>query len=74
MQRTTVVSSSILGVGYAAQECLLEVEFVNGGVYQYRDVPMSAFAALLEAPSKGQHVNWSIKGRYRYERVGSVRR
>jgi hypothetical protein len=32
-------------------------------------VPPSAYAALLEAPSKGRYLNFEIKPYHRYRRV-----
>ena len=71
MDRVTVGSSSIAAIGYASASRVLEVEYCNGGVYWYLDVPPDEHAALMEAPSKGRHVNMSIKPRYSFERVGA---
>jgi hypothetical protein len=39
MERQLVQSSNVYSVGYDAEKRRLEVEFVNGGVYEYLDVP-----------------------------------
>ena len=69
MRRVAVDSSSIATVGYAEPLRVLEVEFRNGGVYQYLQVPPDEYALLMAAPSKGRHVNQSIKPRYLFERL-----
>jgi hypothetical protein len=67
--RTSVESSCLASVGYAAGAGILEVEFRSGAVYRYLDVPPQDHAALLAAGSKGAHLNLFIKGRYREARL-----
>lgn len=55
MTRTDVSSTSIASVGYDPDTETLEVEFTNGGVYQYDDVSAEQHAALLAAPSIGKY-------------------
>lgn len=69
MQRTGVSSSNIVSVGYDAGHQILEVEFHNGSVYQYMDVPPSVHEALMDASSHGSYLNQYIKGRFRYQQV-----
>jgi hypothetical protein len=47
----------------------LEVEFVNGSVYQYFDVPQPTYAGLLAASSIGNFVNTQIKPYYEFAEV-----
>ena len=47
----------------------LYVQFRRGRTYVYFDVPPTAYAALLEAPSKGRYVNFEIKPYHRYRRL-----
>ena len=69
MIRRPVSSSSLRSVGYDTTREILEVEFRNGGVYQYFGVPSSAHLALLGAPSLGAFVNRQIKKAYPYTRL-----
>ena len=46
-------SSNIRSVGYDKKESLLEVEFNNGGVYQYADVPAETFKEWKEIGFRG---------------------
>jgi hypothetical protein len=62
-------SSSIAAAGYDRDCRTLRVRYIGGGTYDYREVAASVFDALLEAPSKGQFVNWQIKPHYRYTRL-----
>ena len=69
MNRTTVQSSNIASIGYDATILVLEIEFTNGSIYQYLDVPQHVFESLMSAPSKGQFFSTQVKGSYRYLRV-----
>lgn len=62
MRRRPVNSSSIKSVGWS--DGTLELEYVNGYVYQYDEVPQPRYAALLAAPSIGAYVNKHIKPYY----------
>jgi hypothetical protein len=64
MKRIAVRSSSIASVGYDAAEFVLEIEFRNGRVYRYLNVPPAAHRLLLKAPSIGEFVNTIIKPRF----------
>ena len=64
-----VHSSSIAAVGYDRGMRTLRVRFINGGVYDYLQVPTDVFQDLLDASSKGQFVNWQIKPCYPYVRL-----
>ncbi len=69
MNRTPVQSSNITSVGYEESSQTLEVEFKNGGIYQYYDVPQREYEGLMNAPSKGKYLAYQIKGRYRYSKI-----
>jgi len=64
MERAPVKSSSVLSVGYDAVAAELEIEFHNGRVYRYLEVPVAAYRLLLRAPSIGEYVNTVIKPRF----------
>ena len=70
MDRTYVTSSNIASIGYDPEQMILEVEFLNGSIYQYYDVPEALFEGIMSAESHGKYLNEHIKkGGYRYERV-----
>jgi len=62
-------SSTIAGFDYVKERQMLVVEFVNGGRYNYYDVPEVVFERMKAAPSKGQFLAQNVKGVYRYARV-----
>ncbi|OQW73387.1 MAG: KTSC domain-containing protein [Proteobacteria bacterium ST_bin13] len=65
----TPESSNLSRFGYDAGSMILQVEFKNGGLYNYFDVPQHVFDAMKQAPSKGQYLAHDIKGNFRYARV-----
>ena len=54
MERIAVSSSNIASIGYDDSQMILEVEFLNGGVYQYFDVPHETYDGFINAGSHGQ--------------------
>lgn len=69
MNRHAVTSSNIASIGYDANSQTLEVEFLNGGVYQYFDVPQHIYDGIMSADSHGQYLAQNIKGVYRFSKV-----
>lgn len=69
MERQGVISSNIASIGYDQATGTLEVEFNNGSVYHYFDVPERIYTEFLSADSHGKYLATNIKGRYRYARV-----
>lgn len=69
MDREQVKSSNIKSVGYDPEQTLLEVEFKNGAVYQYEDVPEDIYQDMLVAESVGKYFNTQVKGVYAEKRV-----
>lgn len=70
MQRYTVASSNIASVGYDSATETLEVEFLNGSIYQYYNVPENMYDQLIKASSKGRFLHTYIKNAYPYSRIG----
>jgi len=62
-------SSNITRFGYDDGNQVLFIEFKNGGVYQYFDVPQNVFDQMKAASSKGQFLAQVVKGAYRYARM-----
>ncbi len=44
---------------------MLEIEFVNGAVYRYLDVPATMYRDLVTAESKARFYDSNIKRHYR---------
>ena len=69
MEREHVESSNINEIGYDSESQTLEIEFLNGSIYQYFDVPEHVYTELRAADSKGGYLAANIKGCYRYSKV-----
>jgi hypothetical protein len=70
MDRLPVSSSTLASVGYDPETTTLEVEFLNGSIYQHFNVPEYAFQGLMGAPSKGSYYYHNIrKAGYPYSRI-----
>jgi hypothetical protein len=50
--RQPVQSTAIAKIGYSKRRHILEIEFVNGAVYRYLDVPPAIYRGLMSAGSK----------------------
>jgi hypothetical protein len=70
MERIAVSSTELASVGYDESNSVMEVEFQQGGVYQYFGVPADVYAGLMAASSKGTYFNQIVKkGGYPYSKV-----
>jgi hypothetical protein len=70
MDRIQVSSSNIVSVGYDAQIQTLEIEFLNGAIYQYLIIPERLYNGLMSASSHGRYFDAYIKkGGFDYIRI-----
>ena len=69
MNRQTITSPELSAVGYDPAHEILEVEFKNGAVYQFEQVPEYEFTAMLKAPLPAKYFNNYIRNDYEYKRV-----
>jgi len=70
MDRVRVSSSNLASVGYDPDSRTLEVAFLNGGIYQYSNVPAHVHRGLMAASSHGSYFDAYIKkGGYSYRKV-----
>lgn len=60
---TPVRSSNLTAVGY--KDNALYVQFSQGAIYRYDNVPIAAHKALLLTPSKGQFFAKNIKDKFK---------
>lgn len=67
MDRFIVNSTLIYSVGYV--DGILEVEFMDGGLYEYWDVPAGIFHELTVAKSAGVYFIRNIKNQYPYRKI-----
>lgn len=68
IERTPVTSSNISSIGHDEKENILAVEFKDGSVYHYHDVPKDAHQALVGAKSVGSHFHSNIKNKYSHSK------
>ena len=70
MKREPVESSNLKSVGYDPCTRVLEIEFKDGSVYEYDDVPCEVHSGLMDAESKGSFFYENIRKRdYEYRRI-----
>jgi KTSC domain len=62
--RQPVHSHALAAVGYSKRLHALEVEFVNGAIYRYSNVPPEIYRDLLGAPSKAQFYDANVRGHF----------
>jgi hypothetical protein len=67
--RHRVQSSALASIGYSKRLHILEIEFVNGAIYRYGQVPPSVYRDMMSTDSKARYYDWNIKGNYRSVRV-----
>ena len=62
--RQPVHSHALAAVGYSKRLHALEVEFVSGAVYRYRNVPPQIYRDFLSAASKAQFYDTNVRGHF----------
>src|SRR4051794_39058015 len=67
--RIPVRSSSIKSVGFDSATCVMEVEFQDGEIYHYCEVPNALYEALIASTSIGLKFNESVRNEYVCVRV-----
>jgi hypothetical protein len=70
----TVESTAMHAIGYDWDRHILEIVFLNGGIYHFANVPPAVFMGLLRATSKGVYFQENIRGKYLNRRLGRFRR
>jgi|SRR5580700_8262861 hypothetical protein len=74
IQRQPVQSSGLAAVGYSKRRHILEIEFTNGAIYRYVEVPPSVHRLLMSAESKARFYDENVRGKYRSVHVRSQRK
>ncbi|WP_312081298.1 KTSC domain-containing protein [Acinetobacter schindleri] len=70
MQRQNVKSSNLASIAYDEEAKLLEIQFYDGGVYQYQNVDGNIYYDLMRAPSHGKFFDRNIKrGRFPFKKI-----
>lgn len=69
MLREYVSSTNIVSVGYDEASQTLEVEFMDGAVYQYYNVSRNIYEEFMSSGSKGKFLAFQIKNVFPYSKV-----
>ena len=70
MEKIPVQSPNLATIGYNSETETLEIEFLNGSIYEYKNVSQSIYNELMSAPSHGSYFNHEIRSTYPYEKIG----
>ena len=65
IKHVPVESRALATVGYSKRLRALEIEFRNGAIYRYLDVPRSVHQRLMTASSKARFYHENIRGKFR---------
>jgi hypothetical protein len=65
VQRTPVMSSHLASVGYDEQTGRLAVEFRDGEIYEYANVPQETYIELITSKSVGKFFNQAIRSQFK---------
>ena len=69
MERKRINSSNIRAVGYDARSRTLEIEFSDGGIYQYSGVSEEVHRKLVNASSAGSYFRDNIEESFSAKRM-----
>ena len=64
-----VISSEIEWIGYEHKDRMLQVEFIEGPVYRYQEVPHNIFEEFLQASSHGRYFESNVKNKFEHRRI-----
>ncbi|MGI9088323.1 MAG: KTSC domain-containing protein [Chthoniobacterales bacterium] len=67
--RAAVDSSGLATIGYSKHLHALEIQFRDGLIYRYLEVPVVTYRELVSAESKARFYNQRIRGKYHCLRV-----
>lgn len=70
IKRTAVSSSNLNSAGYDLKTQTLEIQFNDGSVYQYHQVPQEIYVGLMKAESHGSYFYAMIRNVFQYKKVG----
>lgn len=64
-----VASSNLAAYGYDGQKHILAVQFTNGAIFHYADVPAEVALGFLVAGSKGTYYALTIRGKFHGQKM-----
>ena len=72
--RKPLKSSKLRAAGYDEASRVMEIEFVNGDVYQYKSVSPETYRQLMASPSPNSFFEDKIEEAFSGKRIGKVTR
>ena len=69
MERKRVSASNIRSAGYDARNRVLEIEFSDGGIFQYTGVSEEVHRRLMNTPSPGSFFHDNIEENFSVKRI-----
>lgn len=69
MERKRISAGNIRSVGYDARNRMLEVEFSDGGIYQYSGVSEEVHRRFMNSPSPGSYFRDNIEESFTARRL-----
>ena len=69
VDRQPVKSRILRSVGYNDSAKILEIEFQNGQIYQFSDVPPKVYADLMRSGEIGKYFSEKIRPRFQSKQV-----
>jgi hypothetical protein len=73
VKRYPLRSSNIASAGRTLMWGIVEIEFQNGDIYRYFDVPWTKYRGMRKATSQGRYFNRHIRSQYDYVKLQSGR-
>jgi hypothetical protein len=75
MERVIITPCDLYAVGYDLEKQILEIQFINGSVYQYNQVPFKVYGHLLSSGfdsrvSIGNYFDSVIRDNYQSRHIG----
>ena len=74
MNRKPLKSSKLRTAGYDEGLRVMEIEFVNGDVYEYKSVSPELYRQLMSSPSPNSFFEDKIEESFSGKRIGKVAR
>lgn len=66
-------SSQVADYAYDAEQKILSVQFIGGGLYHYNGVPLSVVEEMGRAASLGSFLHENVKGKFPFEKQSEVK-
>ena len=70
IQRVPVDSGKLNSIGYDPNSRILEIQYDNGDVYQYYQVPQAAYSSMMHAEFAFGYFNYNIKYKFKSKMIG----